>query len=365
MVKMLVFHPVIAPYRIDFFNELYSKFGARICMFYRNLSSQKFDYDKIEKQFRFNPIYLERKHGYFTWLKSIVKQISQARPDIIVVSELGIPTLVTILYKFITFKHYKIVSMIDDSYDMVAGDKQFSLKHKYATKLLVPLLDEVINVEPRVTDYYQKKFKKGIFFPIIANDEIAERRLRNVIPISNEYIEKYNLQGKKVLLYVGRLVKIKNVSFAIEAFLKAHVPNSVFVIVGDGPEKENLKKQAQSSDNIILTGRLEGEALYAWYNIAQCFTLPSTLEPFGAVTNEALQGGCKVLISKVAGSACLVSEGKNGYIIDPENLNDYSEKISLCLKHENCGIISEVRETLMPYSFRERLSLLIKRINNL
>ena len=48
-VKMLVFHPVIAPYRIDFFNELYSQLGAEVCLFYRNLSSQKFDYEKIEK----------------------------------------------------------------------------------------------------------------------------------------------------------------------------------------------------------------------------------------------------------------------------------------------------------------------------
>lgn len=53
--------------------------------------------------------------------------------------------------------------MIDDSYDMVAGDKQFSWKHKYATKLLMPLLDEVINVEPMVTDFYNTKFNKGFF----------------------------------------------------------------------------------------------------------------------------------------------------------------------------------------------------------
>lgn len=54
-VKMLVFHPVIAPYRIDFFNELFSKFGAEVCLFYRSWISPK--YDSIEKQFLFNPIY--------------------------------------------------------------------------------------------------------------------------------------------------------------------------------------------------------------------------------------------------------------------------------------------------------------------
>lgn len=365
-VKMLVFHPVIAPYRIDFFNELFSIFGAEVCLFYRNLRSQKFDYEKIEKQFLFNPIYIEKKGSFVSWVKKIIHQLAVSKPNVVLVSELGVPTLITILYKFITFKRYKIVSMIDDSYDMVAGDKQFSWKHKYATKLLVPLLDEVINVEPMVTDFYQKKFKKGIFFPIIASDKIAKQRLEKVIPISNEYIKTYHLHGKKVLLFVGRLVKIKNVAFAIEAFIKANIPNSVFVIVGDGPERKNLESLAQHSENIIFTGRLEGDSLYAWYNIAQCFTLPSVLEPFGAVTNEALQGGCKVLISKLAGSACLVSDTINGYIIDPDNLEDYINKIKLVLNEsDECCHISKVRQNLMIYLFDNQMSLLENKIKKL
>ena len=365
-VKMLVFHPVIAPYRIDFFNELYLQFGAEVCLFYRNLSSQKFDYEKIEKQFLFNPIYIENRGSVISWVKKIIHQLSVSKPNVVLVSELGLSTLITILYKYFTFKRYKIVSMIDDSYDMVACNKQFSWKHKYATKLLVPLLDEVINVEPMVTDFYNKKFKKGFFFPIIANDIIAKQRLGKVIPISNEYIKSYHLQGKKVLLYVGRLVEIKNVSFAINAFVKADIPNSVFVIVGDGPERENLESLARHSKNIIFTGRLEGDGLYAWYNIAQCFTLPSILEPFGAVTNEALQGGCKVLISRLAGSACLVSDTINGYIIDPDNLEDYINKIKLVLnKSDECNHIDKVRPNLMTYLFDTQMSLLVSKIKSL
>lgn len=365
-VKMLVFHPVIAPYRIDFFNELYSQFGAEVCLFYRNLSSQKFDYEKIEKQFLFNPIYIENRGSFISWVKKIIHQLSVSKPNVVLVSELGLSTLITILYKYFTFKRYKIVSMIDDSYDMVACNKQFSWKHKYATKLLVPLLDEVINVEPMITDFYNKKFKKGFFFPIIANDIIAKQRLGKVIPISNEYIKSYHLQGKKVLLYVGRLVEIKNVSFAINAFVKADIPNSVFVIVGDGPERENLESLARHSKNIIFTGRLEGDGLYAWYNIAQCFTLPSILEPFGAVTNEALQGGCKVLISRLAGSACLVSDTINGYIIDPDNLEDYINKIKLVLnKSDECNHIDKVRPNLMTYLFDTQMSLLVSKIKSL
>ena len=174
------------------------------------------------------------------------------------------------------------------------------------------------------------------------------------------------MQGKKVLLFVGRLVKIKNVAFAIEAFIKANIPNSVFVIVGDGPERKNLESLAQHSENIIFTGRLEGDELYAWYNIAQCFTLPSFQEPFGAVTNEALQGGCKVLISKVAGSSCLVEEGKNGYLIAPQKKDDYIKKLILMLDDADaCDTIHKVRQNLMIYLFDNQMSLLEDKIKEL
>lgn len=57
--RLLVFHRTIAPYRIDFFNDLSEAFDARVCLQYKNLLNQKFDYDKIIEQFRFNPIYLK------------------------------------------------------------------------------------------------------------------------------------------------------------------------------------------------------------------------------------------------------------------------------------------------------------------
>ena len=364
--KVLVLHPVIAPYRIDFFNELYTRFDAEICLFRRNLISQKFDYAKIEQQFLFKPTYIMESQGFFSWMKNVYRHLTVTKPDVVIVSEVGTPAILAIVYKYLTLKRCKVVSMVDDSYDMAAGGNLFSWKHKYAIKLLVPLLDELINVEPRVADYYCQKYGKGIFFPIIASDKVAEERLKQIIPISNEYISKYNLAGKKVLLYVGRLVKIKNLPFAINAFLSANIPDSVFVIVGDGEERGELESMAASCDNIIFTGRLEGDSLYAWYNVAQCFALPSLVEPFGAVTNEALQGGCKVLISNVAGSSCLVRDGANGYVIDPKDTDGFIRKLKSAFSETTgCVLMEEPRKNLMVYKFEKQMDLLAQKINSL
>ena len=69
------------------------------------------------------------------------------------------------------------------------------------------------------------------------------------------------------------------------------------------------------------------------------------LEPFGAVTNEALLCGCNCVISKVAGSACLIEEGKNGFLVDPHSVDDIAEKITRRLNDwQNQSIISEAKE---------------------
>lgn len=363
--KLLVFHPIVAPYRIDLLNSLAKLYNAQVCLFWRNLKDQTFDYGKIEEQFDFKPSYIVKEEiGFLRWLKAIWGKLNSSRPDIVLGAEFGISTIIIILHKIITRSHYKIVIINDDSYDMLVNDKQFTKRHARAVKAMMPLVDNVINVEPRVAAYNQQKYKKGIFFPIICDDVIAKKRLERVLPISQNYVSKYRLEGKKVLLFVGRLVALKNVEFALRAFIKAKLDNTVFVIVGSGPEEEKLHKIAAGNPAVIFTGRLEGDKLYAWYNVGQVFTLPSYQEPFGAVTNEALVAGCKVLISKEAGSNCLVKDGENGYIIDPHDEKSFIEKLKLAfynIKPLEMPLV--VKEYMMISSFDEHIKSLYARMN--
>lgn len=362
MKRLLIFHPVIAPYRIDLFNEFSKRFDAKICLFRRNLNSQKFDYSKIEAQFNFKPTYVERSQGFLRWVKSLISQLREFNPDVVICSEFGVATLVAILFKLVMFKSYDIISIVDDSYNMVAEGNQFSRKHAWATRVMTPLLKNVINVEPRVVNFYRERYGKGIYMPIIVDEQNARERLQRILPISCQYVVKYSLEGKKVLLFVGRLVDIKNISFALRAFILADIVNSAFVIVGDGPEKESLMKIAEGHSNILFTGRLEGDALYAWYNVAQVFTLPSVQEPFGAVTNEALLGGCYALVSRLAGSNCLVVENVNGNIVDPYDLDLFVRLIQGSFeKIMPISLPLNLRENRMQCSFEECFdSMLVK-----
>ena len=324
--KLLVFHDALAPYRLDLFNEFNKSFDMRVCFFRHSL------YSGVEEQLDFSPVYIEKKRGVFFLIKHVLAQLLHYKPEIILCSEFNLVTLIVVLFNFFKIRKYCVLSTVDDSYDMIVSGKHYTWRHPLATKILMPFLDNVINVEPKVVEYYQRIYGKGLYMPIIVDENKARARLQRILSISQEYVEKYNLEGKKILLFVGRLIGIKNISFAIKAFFNLHIENTVFVIVGDGTEKEKLFSLVNERKNVIFTGRLEGEALYAWYNIAQIFTLPSLVEPFGAVTNEALLGGCYALVSKTAGSNCLIEENVNGNLIDPNNQEEYEITLEKAFK---------------------------------
>lgn len=363
--KLLVFHPIIGPYRIDYFNALAEHYDLKMCLMQRNLVEQPFEYEKIAALFNFTPVYIVRSElGTLRWLIELWKSINREKPDLVYVWEYGFDTILTLLHRYLTRGKYKIICGTDDSYNMLAEDNHFTRRHSKAINLLAPRVDEIINVEPRSAEWYQKRYDKGIYFPIICDDATARNRQLRTLSISEQYVRQYGLQGKRVFLFVGRLVALKNIAFALKAFIKANIKDSVFVIVGSGEEAENLKTLAKGHDNIKLVGRFEGDALYAWYNVAQVFTLPSYQEPFGAVTNEALVAGCKCLISKDAGSNCLIENGKNGYIIDPKNEETFVEKINLLMNDANpIQLPLQLKPNQMMTTFKEHMDKLIVQID--
>lgn len=328
--RLLIFHRVIAPYRIDFFNDLSKAFETRVCLQYRNLLSQKFDYNKIETQLNFSPVYLKKlfRIGNRVFNTGYWKQLDDFKPDIVLVSEFGLDCIIALLHRWLKRKRYKIISFCDDSYNMVAEHNDFSHLHRILRQIIVPKIDDLILVEPKVTEWYMQQYGRGFYFPIIKDDDKARTEYANLLSMSRTTAEQYQLIGKRVFLFVGRLVALKNVETIIKAFVAINDDNAALVIIGDGIERDRLKIAAKTTGkNIIFTGRLEGGELYQWYNIANIFVLASYQEAFGAVTNEALLAGCKCLISCKAGSQSLIENGKNGYTFQPMNVEELTNKM--------------------------------------
>lgn len=354
--KLLVFHTMVAPYRVDFFNNLALHFDMMMCI------DRKMDYDilysDLKKDYHFNYSEFLSTNGFLKTYCFVKKKIEDEQPDIVMVSECGIISLIVILINLLKRK-YKVVSIIDDSYDQLTKGRQFTYKHLWAERILVPRFDQVITVEQRVADIFRNKYGKGIAFPIIRDEGSYRRLLKDALIYTNKYIDKYALNNFNVILFVGRFVKSKNINILIDAYNRLKSNNTKLVLVGAGDDESHLRSLCKNND-VIFTGALSGNRLYAWYNIAKCFVLPSIVEPFGAVVNEALMAGCPCIVSERAGSSSLIKEGINGYVFNPLNVEELSEKIRLVLDQtNNLSSSVSIRPSLMQTTFQEEFEKIV------
>ena len=356
-VKLLVFHPAIAPYRIDFFNDLSERFDISLY-----LPVHAFDHfidnDHLFRQLTFAPQYIfktdHRKDHLFSiryW--SIIKK---ERPDAVLTSEFSANTIMTLLFRWLTGGRFRIITICDDSPDFISGG---SKRHRFFRNWLLKKVDDAVFSSDEVTAWSRNKYGKGVFFPIIRDETRARNNYKAALQRSAQLVDRHSLKDKTVVLFVGRLVREKNIGLLIRGFSKCKSAGMQLVIVGDGPERNHLLQIAgECGVNAIFTGRLEGEALDAWYNVATVFVLPSITEPFGAVVNEALLAGCYTLVSDKCGAKCLIVEGDNGSVFPSGSENELSKKLEDYIS--NAPKVDSV--TLRPDLMRHPYSELIKNV---
>ncbi len=150
--------------------------------------------------------------------------------------------------------------------------------------------------------------------------------------------DKYNLNNKKILLSVGRLVERKGNDKVIEALPKIlkQIPNLVYLVVGDGEYRKNLEaltKKNNLENNVVFAGRVEDSILPAFYSVADCFIMiPRELENkdvegFGMVYLEANYFHKPVIGSESGGAGEAVENGVSGILVPPENIDKIKEAV--------------------------------------
>ncbi len=128
--------------------------------------------------------------------------------------------------------------------------------------------------------------------------------------------------------HVGRLSPEKNTSFlvqAVAAFLKDHL-NAVFVVVGDGPDRESMEQTLQQEgvdQRCHFLGFLEGNELIDAYAGFDVFAFASHSETQGMVLAEAMAAGTPVVAVEATGVSDLVVNGVNGHLIAQDEVTSF------------------------------------------
>ena len=137
-----------------------------------------------------------------------------------------------------------------------------------------------------------------------------------------------------VLLNLGRLGGEKNLGELIELFAEARKENEnlKFLIVGDGPAREDLEKLAEKlgvSEYVIFTGMVPPTRVQDYYQLGDVFVSASTSETQGLTYIEAAANGLPLLCRQDDCLADVLQEGENGY--DYTSAEEFLEAIDLCV----------------------------------
>ncbi|MFC1997278.1 glycosyltransferase [Chloroflexota bacterium] len=179
-------------------------------------------------------------------------------------------------------------------------------------------------------------------------------------------IKECGFPGDHVILtYIGRLGPEKNLPFLLRAFNGAAqaYENICLLIVGDGPEHDNLKglvRHMPIADRVHFTGFVDYKKIPNYLAAADIFVTASITEVHPLSVIEAMGAGLPVLGINSPGVADTVNDGKDGFIVEEEDLAAFTAKMVRLATDEELrrNMSDAARETSKQYDFESTTQLM-------
>lgn len=183
-------------------------------------------------------------------------------------------------------------------------------------------------VNRKIKELYEKEYKSTTYNLVRNNGTDMEYFDDHEALL--ELKKQYGIKEEKVLLFVGRLDRLKNIFFIVDVLeqLKAKDFQFKMLFVGSGVDEEELKmivKEQGLNEQVIFTGRIMGrENLAKHYGIADMFMFPSLYDASSLVQIEAASQKTPTIFIKGAVTADTVEDGFTGYLA-PSNIKGFTE----------------------------------------
>lgn len=167
----------------------------------------------------------------------------------------------------------------------------------------------------------------------------------SIIPLPYEQVKFKKKSRKKLglkednfyLIGIGRLVKRKGFDFFIETLAEIKDKKVHALIIGDGPEKENLinlAKRLKVSDRVHLLGQVSEEKKFQYLSNSDLYVLSSVHEGFGIVIQEAMQVGLPVVATDNGGQVDIIKNNQNGFLLKFGDKITMKNRIERLLKNK-------------------------------
>jgi glycosyltransferase involved in cell wall biosynthesis len=142
--------------------------------------------------------------------------------------------------------------------------------------------------------------------PIVIHQSRAEAR------------QTLQLDSRRLIVTVARLTPWKGIVHLIRALpeVQRSVPGARLIVVGDGPERAALEKEASPlGESVTFVGTQSPERVRLYLRAADVFALFSTYEGLPHTVLEAMQVNTPVVVSDAGGNVEVVTDGETGWVV--------------------------------------------------
>ena len=192
---------------------------------------------------------------------------------------------------------------------------------KFGEKIAAKYADEIIVLSEGVQKYFMNTYEREtVFIP----NGVNRPTLRGPQLIK----EKYGLDKDEYILFLGRLVPEKGITYLVKAFMEVTTDKKLVIAGGSSDTDafmQELKKLAEGNDRIVFTGFVQGQMLEELYSNAYVYTLPSDLEGMPLSLLEAMSYGNCCLTSDIAECAEVVEN--KAILFKKSDVDDLKEKL--------------------------------------
>ncbi len=179
-------------------------------------------------------------------------------------------------------------------------------------------------------------------------------------------VERYQLQGRRVIMTLGRAEsneRLKGFDEVIEVLphIVRDAPDVVYLIAGPGDDLERLGDKARSlgvGNCVVFAGLVSEAEKIDHFRLADAFVMPSRGEGFGIVLLEALACGIPVVASRADGGREALADGEMGRLVDPDDGDDIRDAILAALAIPD-RTVPEGLKQFSPTAFAQRVDKII------
>ena len=190
----------------------------------------------------------------------------------------------------------------------------------------------------------------------------------NVVQLDKvEEIKKQYGQDAEIIVTACRLTRWKGVDGIIKSLpqIKQKIGNVNFLVLGDGPEMDNLKHLANEfnvADSVHFLGRIRHDEIINYFKAADLFVLNTNYEGLSHTLLEAIKAAVPIITTNIGGNPEVIENHRNGLLIGYYNIEELKNAAIKILSDEQFAdnLVNNAKLTLKKFNWENTINETVK-----